>query len=49
VKVYTSQPGPFTRFGTYAGVSLNNRGQVAIVVKIAGGPDTLVLLTPGTP
>jgi len=47
--------GPFTGFGragsssNSVGISLNNRGQVAMCVKIAGGPDTVVLLTPTTP
>jgi hypothetical protein len=31
------------------GVGLNNKGQVALAVAIAGGPDTIVLLTPTTP
>jgi hypothetical protein len=30
-------------------VSLNNRGQIAMAVKIADGPDTVVLLTPAAP
>jgi hypothetical protein len=47
--------GPFTGFGpagspnNSSGISLNNRGQVAMTVKIAGGPDTVVLLTPTRP
>jgi hypothetical protein len=47
--------GPFTGFGragsssNSTGISLNNRGQVALAVKIAGGPDTVVLLTPAGP
>jgi hypothetical protein len=46
---------PFTGFGpagspnNSTGISLNNRGQVAMTVKIAGGPDTVVLLTPTGP
>jgi hypothetical protein len=31
------------------GVGLNNKGQVALAIAIAGGPDTIVLLTPTTP
>jgi hypothetical protein len=27
-------------------VSLNNNGQIAMAIKIADGPDTVVLLTP---
>jgi hypothetical protein len=32
--------------GSIEGVGVNNRGQVALTVKVDGGPDTLVLLTP---
>jgi hypothetical protein len=47
----TTELGPFTRFGrggslTSPGVSLNNNGQIAMAIKIADGPDTVVLLTP---
>lgn len=35
--------------GRSIGVGLNNRGQVALTVQIAGGPDTLVVLTPAAP
>jgi hypothetical protein len=46
--------GPITQLGTWfdpqsgvhGGVSLNDRGQVALHVRIAGGPETIVLLTP---
>jgi hypothetical protein len=31
------------------GVGLNNKGQVALTVRIDGGVDTMVLLTPGSP
>ena len=31
------------------GISFNSQGQVALTVKIANGPETLVLLTPATP
>ena len=32
-----------------AAVGLNSQGQVVMSVKIANGPETLVLLTPATP
>jgi hypothetical protein len=45
--------GPVTRVGsqhrnnaTAPACSLNARGEVALIVQISGGPDTIVLLTP---
>ena len=35
--------------GKSMGIGLNNKGQVALVVQIAGDPDTLVLLTSTAP
>jgi hypothetical protein len=35
--------------GRSIGIGLNNKGQVSLTVQIAGGPDTLVLLTPAAP
>jgi hypothetical protein len=31
------------------GIGLNSKGQVALIVEVAGGPETLVLLTPTAP
>jgi hypothetical protein len=49
----TTDLGPITRVGPGSGdslhVALNSKGQVALTVQVAGGPDTLVLLTPATP
>ena len=45
----TSEPGAITRVGEAStfGVAINNKGQVALVVKFAGaGSSTLVLMTP---
>jgi hypothetical protein len=45
--------GPVTRVGaqhrskaTAPAISLNARGEIALIVQISGGPDTIVLLTP---
>jgi hypothetical protein len=35
--------------GRSFGIGLNSKGQVALTVNIAGGPDTIVLLTPTAP
>jgi len=46
----TTELGKITNIGSPSpGISLNNKGQVALSVEIAGGPDTLVLLTPTAP
>jgi hypothetical protein len=46
----TTELGRITNVGSpSAGICLNNRGQVALAVEIAGGPDTIVLLTPTAP
>jgi hypothetical protein len=49
----TTELGPITSInpdGTVAAaVGLNSQGQVVLSVKIANGPETLVLLTPTTP
>jgi hypothetical protein len=47
--------GAVTELGTITsllggrGLGFNSRGQIALTVRIAGGPETLVLLTPNTP
>jgi hypothetical protein len=50
----TTDLGTITAVGTASappsnGVAINNRGQVAVPVKIGTGPGTLALLTPATP
>jgi hypothetical protein len=46
----TTELGKITNIGSPStGICLNNKGQVALAVKIAGGPDTIVLLTPTAP
>jgi hypothetical protein len=35
--------------GQSEGVSLNNKGQVALILQIDGGPDTLAVLAPASP
>ena len=38
------------KIGTISGgIALNNKGQVALNVRIDGGPDTTVVLTPTAP
>ena len=45
--------GTINRFGADLGgsdgVSLNNKGQIALPFEIDNGPDAIVLLTPTTP
>jgi hypothetical protein len=51
----TTDLGPFTRFAdpngsnVSVGISLNNKGQIAMVIENGSSPDTVVLLTPTTP
>jgi hypothetical protein len=51
----TTDLGPFTRFldpngsNVSIGISLNNKGQIAMVIESGSKPDTVVLLTPTTP
>jgi hypothetical protein len=51
----TTDLGPFTRFAdpngsnVSFGISLNNKGQIAMVTESGSNPDTLVLLTPTAP
>ena len=48
----TTDLGPVTHINPVAdavGVGLNSQGQVVVSVRIAKGPETLVLLTPTTP
>jgi hypothetical protein len=52
----TTEVGPIQRVGRGSGnltvnkgIGLNNKGQVALTLKVAGQPDTLVLLTPTAP
>jgi hypothetical protein len=41
--------GAITRLVGGQGIGFNSRGQIALTAKIAGGPETLYLLTPTTP
>jgi hypothetical protein len=46
----TTEQGRITNIGGHSpGISLNNKGQVAVAVEVEGGPDTIVLLTPAAP
>jgi hypothetical protein len=41
--------GEITRLVGGQGIGFNSRGQIALTLRIAGGPETLYLLTPTTP
>jgi hypothetical protein len=45
----TTELGQITGIRQELGVALNSQGQVALTVRIDGGPETIVLLTPTAP
>jgi hypothetical protein len=47
----TTDLGKITRISPAVGggIAFNNKGQIALIVRIDGGLDTLVLLSPTTP